>query len=344
MKKLFILFAAAVLVFAYTLPAAAADWSFYGSARLSTFWDSFDSENDAADDDGLTWVGQGNSRIGAKVKADAISGRFEYGAGHGVANIRLLWGEWDMGAAKLGAGQHYTPVNIFISNQVWGSDIDMLPFGGVYDGRRPMLQLKVAGFKVALVQPNGAALGDDGDVDYTLPKVEASYLFKGNAFKVGVYGGYNTYDVEASSAGDYDVTSYILALRGTVNFGPAYISANAWMGQNAGNYGLFNSGADNAVLNGSVVEDTDSLGLLGVVGFKVSDMLSFEGGYGQVSNSNDAFAEDDDTSAFYFQAVIKPVKGVKIVPEVGFIDYQEDASGADEGELTYFGAQWRIDF
>ncbi len=140
------------------------------------------------------------------------------------------------------------------------------------------------------------------------------------------------------------MTSYIVGVFGEFSFGPAYVNANVWMGQNAGNYGLYNSGADDAVLVGSDTQDTDSLGFLGVVGFKVSDMLSFEGGYGQVTNDNDTFAEDDETAAFYVQAVLKPVKGVKIIPEVGFIDYKEDAAGADEGQNTYFGAQWRVDF
>jgi hypothetical protein len=340
MKKLFVVFVALAMVGAFSLSAAAADWSFYGSSRMTTFWEDISSDEGDADDDGLVWAQQGNSRIGANVKAENISGRFEYGTG---VNLRILWGEWDTGAVKLGFGQHYTPVNVFISNQVWGSDNDMLNLGGIYGGRRDMARLSVGDFKLALVEPAGAPI-DDGDLDYTIPKIEANYVFSADKFKVGVVGGYNVFDVEASTAGDYDVSSYIVGLFGEVNFGPVFVNADVWMGQNVGNYGLYNSGADNAVLSGSTVEDTDSLGFLGVVGFKVSDMLSFEGGYGQVTNENDTFAEDDETSAFYVQAVLKPVKGVKIVPEVGFIDYMEDAAGADEGELTYFGAQWRVDF
>jgi len=342
MKKLFVVFIALAMVGAFSLSAAAADWSFYGSSRMTTFWDSFSTDEGDADDDGLTWALQGNSRIGANVKADNISGRFEYGSG---PNLRILWGEWDTGAVKLGFGQNYSPVNVFISNQVWASDNDMLNFGGIYGGRRAMAQLSVANFKLALVQPVGSALGADGDVDYTIPKIEANYVFSADKFKVGVVGGYNAYDVEASTdAGDYDVTSYVVGAFGETKFGPVYVNANVWMGQNVGNYGLYNSGADDAVLRGSTVEDTDSLGFLGVVGFKVSDMLAFEGGYGQVSNDNDTFAQEDETAAFYVQAILKPAKGVTIVPEVGFIDYKENAAGADEGDNTYFGAKWQVDF
>jgi len=344
MKKLFVFFVALAMVGAFTLPATAADWSFYGSARMTTFWESFGAEDDAGDDDGLTWALQGNSRIGANVKADNISGRFEYGSG---PNLRILWGEWDTGAVKLGFGQNYSPLNVFISNQVWGSDNDMLNFGGIYGGRRAMAQLAVAGFKVALVQPVGARLaGDtDGDVDYTIPKIEANYVFSAGNFKFGAVGGYNAYDVEASTAAnDYDVSSYVVGVFGESKFGPVFVNANVWMGQNVGNYGLYNSGVSSAVLNGATVEDTDSLGFLGVVGFKVSDMLAFEAGYGQVTNDNDNFVQEDETAAFYVQAVLKPAKGVTIVPEVGFIDYKENVAGADEGDLTYFGAKWQVDF
>jgi len=344
MKKWLMVVAALAATGAFVLPATAADWSFYGSSRMSTFWDSFEQDvvgGDSLDDDGLTWALQGNSRIGARVKADHISGRFEYGSG---PNLRILWGEWDTGTVKLGFGQNYTPVNVFISGQAWDGDAGMYRFGGIYNGRRAMAQLSVANFKLALVQPAGSPLGADGDLDYKTPKIEASYVFSADKFKIGIQGGYNAYDVEASSAGDYDVTSYVVGAFGEFNIGPVYLNADAWMGRNAGNYGLWVEGASSAVLNGNTVEDTDSLGFVGVLGFKVSDRLTFEGGYGQVTNENDTFVEDDETAAFYVQAVLKPAKGIMIVPEVGLIDYKEDAAGADEGQNTYFGAKWQVNF
>ena len=38
MKKLFVLIAAVVFVVAFTAPAFSAEWSFYGSARMQTWW------------------------------------------------------------------------------------------------------------------------------------------------------------------------------------------------------------------------------------------------------------------------------------------------------------------
>ena len=73
MKKLFVILAAMALVFAFTVPAAAVDWNFYGSARMSTwyssqdFGDGLNAAGTSDDDDGVRWALQSNSRIGARV-------------------------------------------------------------------------------------------------------------------------------------------------------------------------------------------------------------------------------------------------------------------------------------
>ncbi len=80
-------------------------------------------------------------------------------------------------------------------------------------------------------------------------------------------------------------------------------------------------------------------------GYKLSDMLTFEAGYGYLQHELDQKgARKDDNQAYYLQAAISLAKGVVIVPEIGVIDYMKDAGGNDEGKLTYFGAKWQIDF
>ena len=70
MKKLIAIFAVLLLA----APAMAADWSFYGSQRMATFYvydDYGDFPKNGQDNDwGLQWDFQGNSRLGANVKAD----------------------------------------------------------------------------------------------------------------------------------------------------------------------------------------------------------------------------------------------------------------------------------
>ncbi|MCG8567180.1 MAG: hypothetical protein MI747_19060, partial [Desulfobacterales bacterium] len=130
MKKL-MLFAAALVLLAGST-ASAAEWNFYGSARVNTFITDF--ENSPFQPKGAPALGlatgddtknyeqglQGNARIGAKVKVnDSLKGRFEYGALQGNANIRLLYGEWNFGAGSLLVGQNYTPLLLPYSNQVY---------------------------------------------------------------------------------------------------------------------------------------------------------------------------------------------------------------------------------
>ena len=99
MRKLLIVLTAIAFVAAFTVPAMSAEWGFYGSVRMSTFMDNVSEEATGTtfSDDDLTWDQQGNSRIGARVKAGAISGRFEYGISDAKASLRLLNATWNYG-------------------------------------------------------------------------------------------------------------------------------------------------------------------------------------------------------------------------------------------------------
>ncbi len=44
------------------------------------------------------------------------------------------------------------------------------------------------------------------------------------------------------------------------------------------------------------------------------------------------------------QAPITLLKGAYITPEIGIFDYQDDGTSNDEGDVTYFGTQWKINF
>jgi len=371
MKKLLVLLAAVAFVVGFTLPAMSADWSFYGSSRMSTFFDSdseertIEYETDAFgdpvptakkvyDDDDLTWALQGNSRIGAKVKAGNISGRFEYGTG---INLRLLYGAWNFGGGELLIGQTYTPFNYFISNQVYGGDTDMLNTGGIYAGRQQTIQLKFGGFKIALVKPDTGAVAhfSQAETDTSIPKFEASYGFNAGPLKLALMAMYNSFDVVDAVNNEEGVDSYAVALGFKIPFGPAYVNGDVWMGQNTGNTSLWNAGnikldgknysTDTALWEAGEMIDNDSLGYLLVVGFKASDAISFEAGYGHVEHELDMDGvEADETDAYYAQAVINIAKGIFVVPEIGKIDYKKNLANYDEGDTTYFGAKWQINF
>jgi hypothetical protein len=363
MRKLFVLIAAVAFLVAFTAPAFAAEWSFYGSSRLTTFWYNqsgaySDTNNSDLD---LTWDMQGNSRIGANVKAGDIAGTFELGMPNDKASVRLIWGEYDFGGWKLGIGQHYSPMNFFISNQVFDSDTDMLPFGGVYSGRNPMLRFRMGNLDIALVEPDTDAYNDtEGciiDTDVILPRLEARYGLNMGAFYLEFGGGAQTYDVvgtkpNGNEGDDEDIMSYLGYVGAKWNAGAFYFAANAYMGQNIGDMTL-NFGdqpADEAVIKCDKdgerpnVKDTDTYGLLGVVAFTLNDMLRLEGGIGYVNSDNNEYDDDDETMAYYVQATINIAKGIFLVPEVGYIDLDNNSEGDSQGSISYYGAKWQINF
>lgn len=324
MKKLIVFVAALALVAGSAMTAAAADWNFYGSSRVSTFYEDFDLADTTNYEQGL----QGNARIGANVKvSDELTGRFEYGTG---VNVRILWGEWDFGGGQLGIGQHYSPLNMFYSNQVYGSDTDLLAYGGVYGGREAMIQLTFGDFQIAAIDPSAPA---GAETDF--PALEISYDFKMDAFSLAFAAGYQTYE----AAGGTDIDSWVVALGGKVNLGAGYVGGNVYAGQNAGDLMWIDTGGSNG--KGSAAGDVDNMGFIIAAGFKVNDMFAFEAGYGYNEAELDVTgATEDEVQAYYVQSTITLAPGVFITPEIGMIDFEETG----QEELLYYGAKWQINF
>ena len=383
MKKLIALVAAMVMV---TGMAYAADWDFFGSARVSTFYTSVDADTaGTADVDTYSQALQGNARIGANVKvSDELTGAFEFGSG---VNVRKLYGEWNFGSGTLLVGQTYSPLNMFYSNQVFGDDNDLLAEGGVYSGREQMIRLKFGDFQIAVVPVNtgnivvgvedGTTGQDiDGDGFYTaadaaltaaaatsynlhqnadtddyvgaetsFPAIEAKYVFKGDTYSIQLAGGYQTFELKNGSSNSIDIDSYVLALGGRVALGAAYFGGNVYGGQNPGymisidTQGGWGTGGM-ADVTGTTALDNDAVGWLLVGGYTLNDMFTFEAGYAAVSTELDGATVDDDSSSYYAQAVITMAPGVMVIPEVGVIDYDETG----QGQTTYFGAKWQINF
>ena len=363
MRKSLVLLAAITLVAVFTATSFASEWSFYGQARMTTFWVDEDFGDfgiffGGKKDHDLDYGLQDNSRIGANVKiGDNLVGRFEYGTG---INLRILWGEYDFGSFKLGIGQHYTPVNIFISNQVFDGDTNMLPFGGVYGGRNPMVQFKFGDFKLAFVTPESRTFlyidpttwffWAGAETDVKIPRIEASYRFNVGGVSLELQGGYNTFDLVNFADKSYEVTAYILALSASCNAGPLYLAGDVFMGRNIEDLGIWTAGFGLAglsvdLLTGSAhVLDNDALGLLVVAGFSANENLRFEAGYGRAKFDMEKSANEDEVTAMYVQAKITFAKGVFITPEIGKIDYKEEMFRNDLGYTIYYGLQWQIRF
>lgn len=372
MKKLMVI--AVVLVF-ITGSAYAAEWDFYGSARVSTFYSQIDVSPFAggADTENYEQALYGNSRIGAKVKvSDELTGHFEYGALNGV-NVRILWGEWNFGAGSLGIGQNYTPLLFPYSNQVYSlsafnkGDHDMSTFGMLYGGRKAQIQLKIGGLQIALVEPktlvtiNPQYWGSQPSTEVAIPQIQAKYQYDFDKGHVAIAGGYSTFDV-LSGITDDTVNSYLVGLGGRLNVGAAYFKGNVWGGQNTGTLAdilvsgslwstLGNAGSgtfDGAGwglaqwdVTTSTLTDKDCFGALIVAGYEIRKGLYMEAGYGYVSTELDtAGTTKDDATTYYLQATIFLAPGVFLTPEIGKIDGEQDG----QIDITYYGLKWQINF
>jgi hypothetical protein len=356
MKKLLILIA----ILCLAAPAMAADWNFYGSARMATYYTVVDKDAEPPNDDTINrtvWEQQGNSRIGANVKVnDQIAGRFEYGTG---VNLRILYGTYTFaGGSELLLGQTYTPTShYFYSNSVYEVDNNLFGIGQFYAGRRAMVQWKMGGFRIAGVAPN---IPEDEEgvyaVDLIIPKIEASYGYKGDAFFFDIAGGVQTYTLDYFEAGSEDptVTSYVILAGGGMNFGAFYVNLGANYGQNYGQYGAGGPSLagvraidESGTFDGDTEIDNKSFGALGVLGVNASDTWTFEGGIGYQEGEDDTTDEDqrEKVMQFYLNATWNIAPGFFVVPEVGYAKYDYAGDDVqDEPSLIYVGAKWQINF
>ncbi len=347
MKKLMVLVAALALVAGSAMTAAAADWNFYGSSRVATFFTDVEEQvAGGVDTDNYEQGLQGNARIGASVKAsDELTGHFEYGTG---VNVRILWGEWNFGAGSLGIGQHYTPLNYFYSNQVYGSDNDLLAQGGVYSGRESMIRLKFGGFQIAALAPSDDLIAGTG-TEVSMPGIEANYNMVMDAFSFNLGAGYQSYEILGTPTGDHDVDSWVVAGGVKTGFGPVSIGGNVYFGENVGNIMVLSLDGDNAWddggadFDGTSVQDNEAMGFILVATVKASDMFSFEAGYGYAeAETLGGAGPDNEVQSYYVQSQITLAPGVFITPEIGMFDGEED--GAGSFETMYYGAKWQINF
>ncbi len=374
MKKLI----AVLLVLLFAAPAMAAEWSFFGSQRMATFYVDRDYgdfnrqgvlDGPGDDDDwGLQWNFQGNSRVGARVKADKVGGFIELAltatnggdGGDGGVNTRRAFGTWKFADnATLKVGKDYSPVTEFISGQIFDSDAGLLGIGNFY-GRRPsMLGLNIGALELALITnalnvPGGSGINPAGsDLDWNIPKMEAAYTLKMDAFYLRPFAGFQYFKVSEDTSAlddDLDIYSYVLGLGGMANIGAFRIGGQFSWGVNWANAGWASgrnaSLSSSAILRGdSDVDDSTSMMAMLVAGLKFSDTVNFEVGAGYRSDEPDVSGTDEDESwEAYGQVVLTLAPGVFLVPELGYIDFMDDTAGNDQGSQFYAGAKWQINF
>jgi len=284
---------------------------------------------------------------------DALTGCFEYGTG---VDVRRLYGEWNFGGGSLLVGQEWTPLNISLSNQIYGNsslgyDADLDGLGDVTSGRAPMLRLSFGNFQIAAVKPDATYLiPGASSTQVMLPAIEAYYKIPMNNWNIQLAGGYQTFDVysAANQTGrSQSVTSYTGAVGVDATFQAFTLAGIVHAGQNEGNLidilpiDAGTTFAGNSSYATGTIVDNDSIGFNLIASYTANEMFKFETGYGYIRTKYDTLnATKDDARSYYLQSVITLAPGITVTPEIGRIDYRQAA----QNQITYAAAKWQIDF
>jgi len=370
MKKFIIFIAAFAMVGAF-VATAMADVDLYGSARFRTYYSDADpGEGNGFSDADLEWRMGTLTRFGANFKSDKITGKFEMDAragGKGVSadptessgasllgNMRLrqLWGQYDFGSWKFMIGQNYPLYDAPVSgiNYYAGG---FQKFGGIgYTvARTSQMRFTINNLRIAFLQADTSSDGIgpyDEDVDVILPKIEMRYDMKADWGVLNFIGGYQTYKGVNDVDADKTISSWLAAIRGKFNFGPAYLGASLSYRQNGGEYGAWTAVNEFAQWDGNDVQDTTAWGGVLALGYKINDSNTIEASYGYVKSEFDLAGDwEDKRQAFGLMWKYTVAPGFYIIPEFIYqdnMDTQEDGVDSDNGDTTIFGVFWRIDF
>lgn len=320
------------LVF-FPSPAGAADWQFYGIAKLRTFVNELDNKGKAPDTLNYDHYLYDNSKIGARVRVnETLRARFEYGI---EGEVRKLWGEWKFAGARLKVGQDYTPVYM---------DYCLEEYGGLSGGRRPMIQLTFKGFKIAAIQPRAKKFGTSGVAARTpLPKLEASYNKDIDNFSFEVAGGINAYELVGQNK-TYKINAYILGLGAELRLNRAYFAGNIYTGQNLTPYGMIIATDGNPAITDGQLRNNRGFGFVLLGRYYFNEKWMVEAGFGQQESCLEQAPSTDDVQACYILSKINLIENFCLIPEIGLIDQRHDAMGNKGSRTFYYGIEWQIYF
>ena len=255
---------------ALAVQASAIELTPYGSIKVATWYNQFESFNAAGaskKDSDVSHDIQGNSQFGLRVKEADFSGVFEMGAYNpknysGGPEIRLMFASWDFGTGTVMVGKAPSPY-VYRTVQAWDADGGMNGYGSLYDGRYGQVKVTMKnGLYFDVMQPRvGAGANTTAPVaaaanalapfqqtansyptattvnyDTMMPKLVVGYEGKLDKWTYGGGAAFNRYNVErfssATASTKTDITSYLLFFHGKVDLAPVELAYNVFGGQN----------------------------------------------------------------------------------------------------------------
>lgn len=358
--------AAAGALTALAIPAMASEFNFYGSARMSTFWNTVDTKAAGINKGSTTDFDEhmnATSRLGVNATNGDMTGKIEIGLKEGGNGLytRLMYGSYKFGFGKVLLGQDYNNYYL-ISNQVALDDNVNNNYGSLWDGRQPQIKVTLDnGLYFSAIQPStNTSGGNNAANENYLPKLNVGYEGKaGNfAFGAGVVGQAFKQTVAAAGAVpelNDSVTSLLGYFHGTLKLDALELKANIGVGQNTGDMGFTNA---NATATNKYVSKTatssgkDTTSYEGYIqaSYTLSPALKLNAAFGYAADDNDTYYNTDNRMQVYVNAPIMLGKGFSVTPEITYQD-QLDQAGTKggtkplDGDKSYIvGAKWQMDF
>ncbi len=306
---------------------------------------------------------QGNTRFGAKMAAEGISGTVEFGldannlntSNSADAYLRLAFATWSLGDFKVMAGQNYTP---YTWVNPYGDVVDdngMGGFGTTYDGRQPEITFSYTGLYLSFIKPSTTTTGIKGgkatytasgtaantetdtvnDTTVYMPKTAAGFDFKTEGFTAGLGGAVNWFKINDPKAGSdlsgyldgKKIISWIGYFHTEASTGMFIVRANVAYGQNAGNFGIVTITTPKTGNVDSIANDTTP-----------------SAGYKSTNSTAKAACAVDNGSKIentkHFEGYISPA--VKIIPELMFacgVGYEQEKNKTyvkTDKQIMYF--------
>lgn len=350
LKRAATIVAAAGALSALAIPAMA-ETTFYGSARVATYWNTVDKPGAETNTD-FTETLQGNSRFGMKASNGDLSGRFELGVGPSAVKLRLLYGSYKFNFGSVLVGQDYN--NYYVaSEEVSYDDNTNDGYGSLKDDRLPQIKVTLNnGLYFSAIQPN--TNGNESTTRNYLPKLNVGYEGKAGNLSYGFGAVGQTFNQTKGTTPttgtipvgsintNKDVTAFMGYVHGKLTSGPVALLVNFGAGQNMGNMGFKSiSHANSYYLD----KNTTNIEAMVQGSYTASEMLKLNVGVGYAVDDNSNYQHKDDFLGVFVNTPITIAKGFTVVPEFNYRDNLNEAFGATKGEKDYrVGAKWQMDF
>ena len=377
-KKVVTIAATAGALAALAVPAMA-EITPYGSIRMTTFWNTVDTNKPGNINDGTTTDFKenlhANSRLGVNFSNGTHGGKIELGLNTSAGvSVRHAYGTEKFNFGTVLVGQTENPYYLFSASVAKDDGVNNA-YGSLWDTRTPQIKLTLNnGFYVSAMMPTDYSTSTTTALPFAttenyLPKMNVGYEGKaGNfAYGAGVVG--QTYKqtvaavafalavpanavtntpakpaVLAAAAQDDTVTSLMGYFHGKLTAGAAAMQFNLGVGQNIGDMGFMNA---NATPTNRYTAGEDTLTVEGYVqgSYTLSPMLNLNAGLGYVQDDNDSFVNKDNRMMMFVNTNITVAKGFVVTPEIAYFDQLDQAATNVKGDKEYLvGARWMMNF